>query len=207
MRLFAWLAGATALTALAVACSSSAEPTPVPTAAPPATAAPTATPAPTAPTARPVATPTLIPSTATPAPTPTRTPVPTPTPTPRPVVALLTLTQGTGEYQYRGTTQWVSAKSGVGLDVGDSARTAANSRLSVQFQDGSVLILEPDTQVEIQNYSQTTQGTRVVTRIARVALIQGDLSGDVRQDLVYPPSVFEIVTKGEITTIPGTLKE
>ena len=125
----------------------------------------------------------------------------------RPVVARLSLTSGTGEYQYLGVNQWVAVKDGTGLDVGDSVRTAASSRVSVQFQDGSVLILEPDTQLEIQNYTQTTQGTRVVTRVARVALIQGDLTGDVRQDLVYPPSVSEIVTKGEITTIPGTLKE
>ena len=96
---------------------------------------------------------------------------------------------------------------GSGVGIGDRVRTGWGAKASVEFLDGSVLVLKARTEIEIQAFSMTTEEGSVVTRVARVALIQGDISGDVREDLVYPPSVFEIVTAGEIVTIRGTLTE
>ena len=200
------------------ACSSSAPaPTasPVPTATqvvptatqvPTATPSPTATPTPVPPTHTPSPTPTLTP-TATPAPTPTSTPVPPPTPTPRPLVALLTVQEGDGEYRLAGSDQWLPIEPGGGLAIGDRARTSSSSIVAIEFLDGSAIIMETDTEVEVQSFSMTTEGDRVITRVARIALIGGDISGDIREDLVFPPSVFEIVTEGEIISITGTLTE
>ena len=99
----------------------------------------------------------------------------------------------------------MTINGGRSIGIGDRARSNAGSRVAVEFQDGSVLVLEPSSELEIQSFEMTTQGDTVVTRVARVGLT-GDATGNVRQDLVNPPSVFEIVTKGEIVTIPGTLK-
>ena len=137
-----------------------------------------------------------------------------PTPTPLPtresvsVVATVLAQEGTPEYMLAEIESWYPTSSqGSGVGVGDRIRTGEGTEASVEFLDGSILILKPQTEIEIQAFTMTTEGDRVVTRVGRVALIQGDISGDVREDLVYPPSVFEIVTSSEIVKIRGTLTE
>lgn len=122
-------------------------------------------------------------------------------------MAVLTVTQGVGEYLPVGTETWLTVKEGDGLAVGDRTRTAVGAGLAITFKDGSVLVLEQSTELEVQSFSMTQLGDRVVSRVSRVATIDGTISGDIRDDLVYPPSVFEIVTAGEIITIKGTLTE
>ena len=102
-------------------------------------------------------------------------------------------------------SSWAPAAQGAYLTVGGRVRTGAGSRISVTFADGSIVTLEPDSELEVQSFRMTTEGSQVVSREARVALIRGDISGDVREDLLFPPSVFEIVSTGEIVTIRGTL--
>ncbi len=209
--------------AILSACSSSNAPTatpvpqPTPTPQPTATLIPTPTPTPTPtpkPTPTPVPTPTPIPiptptptPTPTPKPTPTPTPVPTPTPTTRPVVGQITVQSGTAQYRAGTGGDFAAAANKTGVAIGDRVRSGASSQVAVEFLDGSSLVLLADTEVEIQNYIITRQGDRIVTRVARVAVINGDVSGDIREDLVYPPSVFEIVSAGEIYTIKGTLSQ
>ncbi|MBM4406615.1 MAG: FecR domain-containing protein [Chloroflexi bacterium] len=160
------------------------QPTPVPT------PRPTPTPAPTP-----------VPPTATP------TPAPTPTPTPKPVVATIKIQSGTAQYRAGSSGGFVSAANNTGVAIGDRIRSGASSQVAVEFQDGSVLVLLANSEIEVQNFELTRQGNRVMTRVARVAVITGDVSGDVREDLIFPPSVFEIVSAGEIYTIKGTLTQ
>lgn len=176
------------------------QPTPVPTPRPTATPAPVPTPTPA---------PTPVPPTATPTPTPrpTATPAPTPTPTPKPVVATIKIQSGTAQYRAGSSGGFVSAANNTGVAIGDRIRSGASSQVAVEFQDGSVLVLLANSEIEVQNFELTRQGNRVMTRVARVAVITGDVSGDVREDLIFPPSVFEIVSAGEIYTIKGTLTQ
>lgn len=130
---------------------------------------------------------------------------PTATPIPREIVAITSVTKGSGEFRLTGTDTWAALKAGDGLAVGDRVRSAEGSVVAVTFKDGSVLILEQSSEVEVQSFTMTMVGERVTTRVGRVATIKGTVSGDVRDDLIYPPSVFEIVTSGEIITIKGKL--
>ena len=123
------------------------------------------------------------------------------------VAAHLSIQAGGGEFRISGSEEWLPAAEDTELAVGDSVRTDADARVSVEFTDGRTLVLEPDTELQIQSYSMTTEGELVLTRVARVALLRGSVSGDVREDLIFPPSVFEIVTPSEIVTIKGTLTE
>jgi len=159
-----------------------------------------------APTVTPMPQPTLT-STPTPTSTPIPTSTPTPTPTPRPVIAQIKIQSGTAEYRLGSSGDFIPAANNTGVAVGDRVRSGADAQVSVEFLDGSSLVLLANTETEIQNYAVTSQDDRIVTRVARVAVISGDVSGDIRQDLVYPPSVFEIVSAGELYTIKGTLNQ
>ncbi|MBI2957907.1 MAG: hypothetical protein HYY32_03600 [Chloroflexi bacterium] len=125
----------------------------------------------------------------------------------RPVVAVVKVKAGTAEYRSATSAAFVAAPNGTGISVGDRVRSGAGAEVAVEFQDGSSLVLLQNTEIEIQNYSDTREGGKVVTRVARVATITGGISGDVRDDLIYPPSVFEIVSAGEVYTIKGTLSK
>jgi hypothetical protein len=179
---------------LIAGCSSGEDPSPTATAT--ATLLPTAT-------ATLLPTPTAT-ATATPAPTPTATATPAPTATPRPVAALVTVENGSGEYLAVGSDTWSAITGEVGLSVNDRVKAGADSSIIVEFADGSLLIVGADTELEIQSFSMEQVEGIVTSRVARVALIGGNVIGDVREDLIYPPSVFEIVTEGEIITIRGT---
>jgi hypothetical protein len=122
-------------------------------------------------------------------------------------IAQLAVKEGTGEYRVSGLSNWLAASRNVSLAVGDSVRTPAASRASVTFSNGSVIVLEPGTEVQVQNYRVIREGETVRTRVARIALVRGKITGDVREDLVYLPSVFEIATASEVITIRGTLTQ
>jgi ferric-dicitrate binding protein FerR (iron transport regulator) len=117
------------------------------------------------------------------------------------------LLEGTVEYRQLGSEEWFVVGDAAELSVGDRVRTGDGSTVAVQFEDGSVITLEPDAEVEIQNYESTRDGDRVLTRVARIALIEGFILADVREDLIFPPSVFEIVTEDSIIPIQGILEE
>lgn len=126
-------------------------------------------------------------------------------PAPSSAVAQIKIMSGSAEYRAKNSTDFVPAADSTGVSIGDRVRSKAGAQIAVEFLDGSSLVLLENTEVEIQNYEVTRKGDSIVTRVARVAVISGDVSGDVREDLIYPPSVFEIVTYGEIYTIKGTL--
>lgn len=114
---------------------------------------------------------------------------------------------GTAQHRTGSAGSFVAAANKTGVSVGDRVRSSAGSQVAVEFVDGSSLVLLADAEIEIQNYVVTQKDDRIATRVARVAVISGDVSGDIREDLVYPPSVFEIVSSGEIYTIKGTLSQ
>lgn len=129
------------------------------------------------------------------------------TPEPQPFIAQIKINSGSAEYQTGNSANFVPATDGTGVLVGDRVRSEPGAQIAVEFLDGSSLVLLEGTEIEIQKCEVTRQGESIVTRVARVAVFNGDVSGDVREDLVYPPSVFEIVTAGEIYTIKGTLSQ
>ena len=135
----------------------------------------------------------------------TSTSPPVVTPASPPVIAHIKIQSGTAGYRSGSSGSFAPIVNNTGVSVGDQVRSEAGSQVSVEFLDGSSLVLLANTEIEVQNYVFTRQGDSIVTRVARIAVINGDVSGDVRQDLVYPPSVFEIVSSGEIYTIKGTL--
>lgn len=123
------------------------------------------------------------------------------------VVARINIQSGSAQYQSGSGNSFVAAADQTGLVIGDKVISAAGALIAIEFQDGSSLVLLPNTEIEIQNYTETRQDSKVTSRVARVAVISGDISGDIRQDLVYPPSVFEVVSAGEIYTIKGNITQ
>lgn len=189
-------------TAAPIAATTAPTQTPVPAPAPTPTAIPVPTPVPT-PTPLPTAAPPpTVAATATTA--PTATPLP-PTATPRPSVGTLGSLSGSAEYRYGAAGAWVVAADGVGLNTGDSVRTGAAGSIAITFRDGSIISLEAGSEVEIQTYSDGSKDGAIVERVARIAVVYGTIGGDIREDLIYPPSVFEIVTEGEIIPILGQI--
>lgn len=132
---------------------------------------------------------------------------PSPTITPSAVVAQVKIKSGVAEFRAKDAAAFVPAADGVGVSVGDRVRSTPGAQVAVEFLDGSSLVLLENTEIEIQNYEVTRNGDSIVSRVGRVAVLSGDVTGDVREDLVYPPSVFEIVTKGEIYTVKGTISD
>jgi len=136
----------------------------------------------------------------------TMTPVPTATLEPAPqTVAQIKIKSGTAEYRSGNLSDFIPATDNIEVTVDSWVRSGPDAQVALEFLDGSSLVLLPNTEIEIQNYTVTYQNNDIATRIARVAVISGDISGDVRQDLIYPPSIFEIVSAGEIYTIKGTV--
>lgn len=128
-------------------------------------------------------------------------------PAAKPYVAQVRIQSGAAEYRTGNSADFAPAAEGTGILINDRVRSKPDAQVAIEFLDGSSLVLLANTEIEIQNYEVTRQANTIVSRIARVAVISGDVSGDVRQDLIYPPSVFEIVTVGEIYTIKGTLTQ
>ncbi len=103
-----------------------------------------------------------------------------------------------------GSTAWATASDGAEITEGDAIRTTAGAVTNLIFRDGSVLILQPGTQIIVSRFSLEISEGEITQRFGRVVLLGGTLAFDITS-APFPPSVFEFQTGLELVIIKGTL--
>ncbi len=93
---------------------------------------------------------------------------PSEAPPPTVTGARFTTLEGSGKLKPVGTIEWVSADRGVVLKKGDLVQTRPGSAAEIQFFDGTVVHLRPDSLITIEETSQdpSTKVSRVRTHIS-----------------------------------------
>jgi hypothetical protein len=82
-------------------------------------------------------------------------------------------------------------------------RTGPDGKAVLEFEDGSVVRLDPLSDLTIDNFAVQRQEGKIVARIARVSFTDGDLGFDIKS---FPStqSAFQFVSGGDTAVITGT---
>ena len=138
-------------------------------------------------------------------PAPTVTPTPTSAAAAVPEEPLLTLAilEGKAEHRTADTEEWSDANHGMSFEVGDHVRTLKVSTAVVNFADGSQVKLEPSTEIVVEVFDLVDGGPPDGYRIAKIRLVEGDITFDV-VDAPSPPNVWEFITEDGVVAIQGT---
>jgi hypothetical protein len=111
----------------------------------------------------------------------------------------LNIMAGKVEIQKNQTASWMSGNEGDTLSIGDVIRTAADSNALLTFFEGSTLKIGPESQIEIQQISQSeTNQTTIILK---------QLVGTTWSRVVHmadPGSRYEIVTPVSYAMVRGT---
>jgi hypothetical protein len=111
--------------------------------------------------------------------------------------SLISAVEGDVQIRRAGTTDWTKAELRVTLSGMDVVKTGADSSGSITFFDGSVIDLNPDTQVEIREL------VRGKTTSIRLKQEIGETLSRVKK-LVDPASRYEIETPVAIAAVRGS---
>ena len=184
-------------------------PAPEPTEVPLTPVPPTEVPAPE-PTEVPAPEPTEVPApepTAVPAPEPTAVPTPEPTPEPTAVPlpvpnVSLAILEGSVEVKAANSDEWQRGVHGQGIDIDEHVRTLDDSTAILNFIDGSSVKLKNNTELVIEVFDLVDGGPPEGSRVARIAIVSGDINFDVT-DLPSPPNVWQFATGGEVISVQG----
>ena len=104
-----------------------------------------------------------------------------------------------GEVQIKkaGSTEWLKAESKASLSENDVVKTSANSTASIIFFDGSIIDLEPETQLEIK---ELTKGKAKSIKLRQDI---GETLSKVKK-LADPASRYEIETPASVAGVRGS---
>lgn len=91
-------------------------------------------------------------------------------------------------------------KKGDILGLGDRVRTGPDSNVSLEFADGSLLVLQAETEVVLDALAISASGIMVETRV-RLNHGRGEAEVPSTRD---PPPNFEIITPESVTSVRGT---
>ena len=94
----------------------------------------------------------------------------------------------------------VPLEAGMELELGDIIETSPNGSLTLEFADGSQLLVRPDTRLSLDTI-RAYEGTGMVD--TRMGLERGKVESDVEPS-VGPGTRFEIHTPTAITSVRGT---
>ncbi len=125
------------------------------------------------------------------------------------VAATLYIRQGIAEIKSDG--EWVTAQNGMELKLGDSIRTLNNSLASIIFYDSSVVRLESNTEVNIQelisNKNTTTislkqQTGEIWSKVLKLAGMETDLNIETPTTVAtVRGTAFGVVIEGNSTEV------
>jgi len=95
---------------------------------------------------------------------PMPSPIPTSTATAVPTGEAGTLSDLEGDVQVlrSGASVWIAAASGMKIGVGDSLKTGADGYVLITFFDGSVMEVEADTQISVDELAVSSGGSTTV---------------------------------------------
>lgn len=117
-----------------------------------------------------------------------------------PIIARVDTLQGQAELINPKNGETKVMAEGSFVFMGETVQTKANSTLVLEFIDGSKLLLQPDSQLEISNLS--VYG-RTGMADSRIHLNQGRVETQVEKKQ-GPGSRFEITTPAGVTSVRGT---
>ena len=117
-----------------------------------------------------------------------------------PIIARVNTIHGQAELIEAGNGKAMPLSPGAFVFMGDTLETKAEATLIVEFVDGSTLLLQPESRLEL-NYLSIFGNTGMVD--TRIHLNQGRLETQVEKKQ-GPASRFEISTPAGITSVRGT---
>ncbi|WP_460238986.1 FecR family protein [Aurantivibrio plasticivorans] len=116
-----------------------------------------------------------------------------------PVPATLSYVSGEVTLRLRGETQYRAAQEGDLLQLGTRIRTSDKSHATIRFADGSLLILEPQSDLQLDRLTNNGESGMVDTR---VRLFSGGATSKVPKR--QPPVKFNVETPAAIAAVRGT---
>ena len=138
------------------------------------------------------------------------TPIPTLSPTPiatvpaEPIGETGTLSSLTGNVTVmrQGTSVWVAATSGMKIGTGYSLKTGGDGYVLITFFDGSVMEVQADTEISVEELSAASGGSTTV----HVDQVIGNTLNRVK-NLVDSSSTYEVETPAGSAVVRGTIEE
>jgi hypothetical protein len=139
-----------------------------------------------------------------PTPTPTPTAVSSPTATapaePTGETGTLSSINGSVQVQRQGTGAWIAATNGMRIGTGDGLKTGDYGYVLITFFDGSVMEVEADSEISVEELSKTSGGSTTV----RINQVIGNTLNHV-ENLVDSSSNYEVETRAGSAVVRGTL--
>ena len=117
-----------------------------------------------------------------------------------PRVAKISYTTGKVEVQRAGTNTWIQAKMNMSLYVSDQVRTAKNGMSEIMLDDGSIIRLKPNSNLEIMELVQEEKGA---AKKSIFGFSKGKLWSKVTK-MLDTQSKFEVRTPTAIAGVRGT---
>jgi hypothetical protein len=136
-------------------------------------------------------------------PTPTPTAVSTPTATPtEPSGETGSLSGVTGDVQVlrSWSSSWIAATSGMKIGTSDSLKTGSDGYVLIRFFDGSVMEVEADSEISVEELSKASGGSTTV----RISQVLGNTINRV-ENLVDSSSTYEVETLAGSAVVRGTI--
>ncbi|MFA5375785.1 MAG: FecR domain-containing protein [Dehalococcoidia bacterium] len=139
-----------------------------------------------------------------PTPTPVVTASPTATAPAEPTGETGTLSGLEGDVQVlrQGASAWEAATSGMKVGTGYGVKTGNDGYVLITLFDGSVMELEADTEISIEELSEASGGSTTV----RINQVIGNTINRV-ENLVDSSSTYEVETPAGSAVVRGTIKE
>jgi hypothetical protein len=137
-------------------------------------------------------------------PTPTPTATPTATTPAEPTGETGTLSSLTGDVTVmrQGTSAWIAAASGMKIGTGDSLKTGSDGYVLITFFDGSVMEVEADSEISVEELSVASGGSTTV----RISQVLGNTVNRV-ENLIDSSSTYEVETLAGSAVVRGTIYE
>jgi|GEM_PF-7104528 len=135
--------------------------------------------------------------------TPTPTAIPTPTATPsEPSGQTGSLSGLTGDVQVlrSWSSSWIAATSGMKIGTGDSLKTGSDGYVLITFFDGSVMEVQADSQISVEELSKASGGSTTV----RISQTLGNTINRV-ENLIDSSSTYEVETLAGSAVVRGTI--
>jgi len=115
-------------------------------------------------------------------------------------LTILSITEGDVFIMEAGTDSWVEAKAGMSLEDGDIVKTGDDSSAEITFFDGSVVELQPGTEVEVVSLEVSDTGSTTITFEQTVG---ATISRVV--NIIDPASRYEVETPAGVVAVRGSV--
>jgi len=131
---------------------------------------------------------------------------PTPTPTatapaePTGETGTLSDLEGGVQVQRQGVGAWIVASDGMKVGTGDSLKTGGDGYVLITFFDGSVMEVEADTKISVEELSKASGGATTV----RISQVLGNTVNRV-ENLIDSSSTYEVETPAGSAVVRGTI--